>query len=282
MFLIGLAVGGILVNLWPHRETEKVTLTSLSPDNRVTVSLVEKHRLIDRNFDLRIAGVHPNGVRTVFSSPDEGVPVGSERIVWSEDGKHFLLVGRHFFARPEADLNNGEQLYLLYDLESGRVRCNATQQVGLGTFSIDDVRAIRWRDRLVLEPKKPTTRESGGGSRGNEHPVATFVCPASKDTPGSGEDLDAVARQLVGSGGHCSYQYVGTGNLRDLAPDVVLAVENPSHHGSDLELNVLFGDGSVRHMTGAASKRILDAMSQRARPVRYTGSEGQVMRKGPP
>jgi prepilin-type processing-associated H-X9-DG protein len=106
-----------------------------------------------------------------------------------------------------------------------------------------------------------------------------FVCPASEDTPASGQDLEAIARQLV-VGGHCSYQYLGAGNVGDLTPDVVLAVENPSHHGGDFELNVLFVDGSVRHMTGAASKRILDAISQGARPVRYSGSEGQVMRKG--
>jgi prepilin-type processing-associated H-X9-DG protein len=107
-----------------------------------------------------------------------------------------------------------------------------------------------------------------------------FVCPASKDTPASGEDLEAMGRQ-VASGGHCSYRYLGTGNVRDATPDVVLAVENPSRHGGDLGVNVLFADGSVRHMTGAASKQILDSLSLGVRPVRYSGSEGRVMRKGP-
>jgi hypothetical protein len=62
-------------------------------------------------------------------------------------------------------------------------------------------------------------------------PSQIFVCPASKATPASGEDLEAMARQLVGGGGgggsgggHCSYQYLGGGNARDLRPDVVLAV----------------------------------------------------------
>ena len=108
-----------------------------------------------------------------------------------------------------------------------------------------------------------------------------LVCPASGDTPASRRDLEATARQLV-VGGHCSYRYVGAGNVHDLTPDVVLAVEKPAHHGGDSELNVLFVDGSVRHMTGAASRQILETIAQGARPVRYSGGEGRIMRKGPP
>jgi prepilin-type processing-associated H-X9-DG protein len=105
-----------------------------------------------------------------------------------------------------------------------------------------------------------------------------FVCPASQDVPAAGDNTDAKAQQLV-AGGHCSYQYLGSGNIQDLTPEIVLAVENPYHHGSDLEVNVLFGDGHVRHMTGAASKQILGAISRGERPVRYSGNDGQVMRK---
>jgi len=105
-----------------------------------------------------------------------------------------------------------------------------------------------------------------------------FVCPASDDVPATGDSIDARAQQLVASG-HCSYQYLGSGNIRDVTPDLVLAVEKPFHHGSDFGANVLFGDGHVRHMTGAASKQILDAISRGERPVRYSGGEGQVMRK---
>jgi prepilin-type processing-associated H-X9-DG protein len=105
-----------------------------------------------------------------------------------------------------------------------------------------------------------------------------FVCPASDDVPATGDSMDARAQQLV-AGGHCSYQYLGAGNTKDLTPDIVLAVENPFHHGSDFGANVLFGDGHVRHMTGAASKHIFDAISRGGRPVRYPGNEGQVMRK---
>jgi prepilin-type processing-associated H-X9-DG protein len=105
-----------------------------------------------------------------------------------------------------------------------------------------------------------------------------FVCPASDDVRATGDNIDARAQQLL-AGGHCSYQYLGSGNLRNLTADIVLAIENRFHHGSDLGANVLFGDGQVRHMTGAASKHIYDAISRGERPVRYSGNEGLVMRK---
>src|SRR5438477_3474232 len=106
-----------------------------------------------------------------------------------------------------------------------------------------------------------------------------FVCPASRDTPAfrSGDGVDTTG-QLLLSGGHCSYQYIGGGNIRDLTPDIVLAAEHPSHHGGNLEVNVLFSDGQVRHMTGAASKQILNDIASGLRPVRYSGNEGLVMR----
>ncbi len=108
--------------------------------------------------------------------------------------------------------------------------------------------------------------------------AGVFVCPASDDVPADGDNADARAQQLIADG-HCSYQYLGGGNIKDLTPDIVLAVEKPFHHGSDFGANVLFGDGRVRHMTGAASKQIVDAISRGERPVRYSGNEGQVMGK---
>ena len=60
--------------------------------------------------------------RTLLRSPDEGTAGrGSERLIWSKDGKPWLLlVGRHFFVRKDLFLDNGDQLYFLHHLGPGR------------------------------------------------------------------------------------------------------------------------------------------------------------------
>lgn len=103
------------------------TLVSLSPDGRWRVWLVEVGRFVDRNYELRLEDMQNGEKTTIFSSPDEGEPIGTERIVWSPDSSRFLLLGRHFWAVPEAALPGGEQVYLSYDLQTREVRCNATQ-----------------------------------------------------------------------------------------------------------------------------------------------------------
>ena len=60
---------------------------------------------------------------------------------------------------------------------------------------------------------------------------------------------------------------------------MVLAVENKSHHGGNLEVNVLFADFRVMYMSGAASQEIFDEIAKGQRPVRYSGHEGEMMRK---
>ena len=55
---------------------------------------------------------------TLYRSHDEGRPEGTERLIWSKDGTKLLLVGRHFFVKEDLFLDNGDQLYFLYD--SGR------------------------------------------------------------------------------------------------------------------------------------------------------------------
>lgn len=109
---------------------ETVTLVSLSPDDNWRVHLVERNPplAIDRNFRVRLERLADHSVRELFQSPDEGLPVGSERILWSPDSTQFVLVGRHFSHNDKYEqLPSGESLYLLYDIPSGRLRCNATQ-----------------------------------------------------------------------------------------------------------------------------------------------------------
>jgi hypothetical protein len=104
--------------------------------------MVELPRLIDRNFELRIENLEKPGVmRTVFRSPDEGRPEGSERVLWSGDGRRFVLVGRHFHVEPSAVLPGGEQVYLYYNVDTGETRCNGTQS-DLPRVTIETLRAL--------------------------------------------------------------------------------------------------------------------------------------------
>lgn len=148
--------GGIFLGrmAWSHRG-ERVTLTSLSPDDALRVRLVELPNRIDRNFELRLEDLRKpdGGTRTVFRSPDEGRPEGSERIVWSKDGSRFLLLGRHFYVHGNARLPSGESLYLMYEVPSGRVWCNAQQVSGVPSFSLQDVSTISWFGGLGTDPR---------------------------------------------------------------------------------------------------------------------------------
>lgn len=120
-----------------------VTLTSLSPDDALRVVLVEQPGF-DRNLELRLVQVRTGEARTVFQSPDEGRPPGSERIVWSADSTRFVLLGRHFYVTERGKLAGGEQAYLMMDVRSGQVWCNAAQQKNLPGFGVEELRAVKW------------------------------------------------------------------------------------------------------------------------------------------
>jgi hypothetical protein len=122
----------------------QTTVTSLSPDDKWRVTLIERRLDIDRNFQLRLEKVGTEWTRTVFRSPDEGRPIGSERIVWSKDGSRFLLLGRHFYQTDADRLSSGEQPYLMMDVPSGRIWCNAHQQTEFPKFDSDHLGEIEW------------------------------------------------------------------------------------------------------------------------------------------
>lgn len=136
--LIGFAVRGCSIFSWP------VTVTSLSPDDQFRVTVVELPKWIDRNFEVRLEKFGSRQVRTLFSSPDEGGPIGSERLVWSVDGSCFLLLGRHFYISDKGKLAGGDQAYLMVDVLSGQVWCNARQQRHYPEFGIAELQAVRW------------------------------------------------------------------------------------------------------------------------------------------
>ena len=122
---------------------EKITLQSSSPDGSHRVTLRELPVFLDRNFVLELLDSHTGQSKEVFRSPDEGLP-GSERIIWSEDGTRFLLLGTNFVTVPAAALSDGEQLYLMYDLVSGTLRCNASQQDKYLPFTTNHLISGKW------------------------------------------------------------------------------------------------------------------------------------------
>ncbi len=142
---------------------ETITASSVSPDGKTRVLLIEKDDgRMDRNFVVILeecSATTPKRFLLVkiryinsllFSSPDEGRPPGTERFVWSKDGQFILLVGKEFFTTGER-LQSGELLYLLYDTKSGILRCNARQQGKYSPFTRRDVDSILWDGAIDLK-----------------------------------------------------------------------------------------------------------------------------------
>jgi hypothetical protein len=130
----------------PWMGQEQTTLTSLSPDDSTRIQLVELPLFLDRDFELRLQDVKSGAIKTIFRSPDEGRPEGSERIIWSADGSKIILTGRHFAVREHTPTFDGAILYLMYDLPSGKIWCNASQQARFPSFELSDVALIKWSD----------------------------------------------------------------------------------------------------------------------------------------
>ena len=113
-----------------------------SADESKRAVLVEKRSFIDRNFEIRLERWGLGGAtnRTIiFSSPDEGRPVGTERFLWSRDGRKLLLVGKHFFTARDARLPTGEYLYFLHDVSTGEIRGNSGRYPRFGLSDIAEI-----------------------------------------------------------------------------------------------------------------------------------------------
>jgi hypothetical protein len=149
LLVIGAACGPTAIFLlgWLLTSTQ-VTASADSPDENYRAEVVDpSFRFIDRNFCVRIMDDKGNS-RMVFRSPDEPVTgVGQERLLWSEDGNRFLLVGK-FWVREGSEIADGECLYLLCDVASGKVWCNSGQQVAPG-FGREELEGF---DLSNLEP----------------------------------------------------------------------------------------------------------------------------------
>jgi hypothetical protein len=112
LLLVGFAAGQLSARFeaWQHQ----VALVSLSPDDQWQVRLIDHIPWVDRNFVMELVDLSDHSASTLFRSPDEDYPIGSERVVWSPDSSRFVLIGRHFADCPEtARLPTGEIAYIL-------------------------------------------------------------------------------------------------------------------------------------------------------------------------
>ena len=154
-------VGGI-----PH-----ISVSSRSPDGAVVADVYETDWAVDRHFQVRLTrywlGIIPIR-RVVYRSPDEGAR-GGERLLWSRDGRHLLLVGPHLFGTPDACLSSGDMLYLLVDGRTGAAASNQYRtDLGYPRFSLHDIAAMEFDINLIrgtwdrrLHRCVPGTRNTG-------------------------------------------------------------------------------------------------------------------------
>jgi hypothetical protein len=103
---------------------------------------------MDRNFEVVLEETKhsPPLRRVIFSSPDEGLPIGTEQFIWSRDSQHLLLIGQKFYYASGTPKVGDDRLYLLLDLQPERLRCNASQQTKHLPFVIEDVVGIEWAE----------------------------------------------------------------------------------------------------------------------------------------
>jgi hypothetical protein len=140
---------------WVTAGRRSVTTSRLSPDETTRASMVESNPswTLDRNFAVRLEDLARGGEVTIFQSPDEGKPPGTERLIWSKDGTKLLLVGRHFFVKEDLFLDNGDQLYFLYDLPSGKAWCNSAEETGIPPLAAERVKGVEFTEPVVLKEK---------------------------------------------------------------------------------------------------------------------------------
>lgn len=143
---------------------ENTTTTLLSPDGRILALLVELPRFIDRNFDVRLQRIDgaKSVTETIFSSPDEGRPAGSERFIWARDSEWLLLVGRHFYVKGDDRLKTGEDVYLLHHVSTCTTWSNAAQTADYEPFGAGKLAGIDFGQSVELHDHTPADTSKRG------------------------------------------------------------------------------------------------------------------------
>lgn len=149
--LAGLAGAGLGWGV-PRLVRERITATRISPDETLRALVVETSPAwaTDRMVQIRLESLVAGTTTLLFHSPDEGNPAGTERLIWSRDGTILLVVGRHFFVKDDLFLDNGDQLYFLHHVPSGRSWSNAAGESKLPPLKADQVRGVEFTEPVIL------------------------------------------------------------------------------------------------------------------------------------
>jgi len=103
-------------------------LISDSPNRYYRVTVREAvPRFIDRNFTVVLTDNKSGSERVIFDSDDQSPTIKTERLLWTRDSSAVALVGDRYYAIPEARLDNGQIVFLVYDVQSGRLWCNGDE-----------------------------------------------------------------------------------------------------------------------------------------------------------
>lgn len=137
--VITATIMGYLLRYFTESE---VFIRLISPDQKYEAVLTSNKKIQDPHLILLLRNRSTGLVRKVFETPDEGAPVGTERLIWNRNGKWLLLVGREFYVNDEAVLPSGELLYLLYNVETRELLCNSNQQNDYKPFGIEELNGL--------------------------------------------------------------------------------------------------------------------------------------------
>ncbi len=61
-----------------------------------------------------------------------------------------LLVGRHFFVRDDLFLDNGDQLYFLHNVPTGRSWINSAEPIGLPRLEAGTIEGVEFTEPIRL------------------------------------------------------------------------------------------------------------------------------------
>jgi hypothetical protein len=122
------------------------TLVSESPDRSHRIVVQEGFRHIDRNFRILLVDRRTGARRVIFTSYDQSPSITQERFVWSTNSSKVVLLGDRYYVVPGSKLENGEIVFLMYDIEHDRLSCNTDHDRGFQRVSAQEVVEIFGED----------------------------------------------------------------------------------------------------------------------------------------
>jgi hypothetical protein len=127
--------------------------------------------------------------------------------------------------------------------------------------------------RAMSDPAGKYPDSLGGVIRSGDLSAPDLACPGSDDLPVRADLPAGTQAQLIDSGKHVSYVYLGSGLT--VKPDgagtrattqTVIAYERPGHHGDKHGLHVLFADATVIYVEGEQADSIVTELSSGLNP----------------